>query len=76
MERYNELVEFQREHGHCNVPDKYSANAALGNWVTNQRSRYRNLKNGNKPAITPTRVELLEKLGFQWSVRKLARSST
>ena len=30
--RYNELVEYKRQHGDCNVPQKYKANPVLGIW--------------------------------------------
>jgi hypothetical protein len=31
-QRYNELVDYQKVHGHCNVPQKYPPNPALGIW--------------------------------------------
>jgi hypothetical protein len=73
MERYGELMRFQQENGHCNVPDKYSANTKLGSWVRNQRVQYRNLQSKKKSRMTPSRIALLEKIGFQWSVRKPAK---
>jgi hypothetical protein len=36
-----ELLNFEREHGHCNVPQKYSLNPSLGAWVAQQRRRYK-----------------------------------
>ena len=41
--QYNELVEFKRKFGHCNVPRR--ENRRLGNWVTRQRQRYKGNKN-------------------------------
>jgi hypothetical protein len=70
MERYKEVVDFKEENGHCSVPDKYTSNAKLGSWVRNQRVQYRNLTAGKKSTMTASRVSLLEKLGFEWSIRK------
>jgi hypothetical protein len=71
MERYFELIDFEQEHGHCKVPDKYIANNKLGTWVRNQRVQMRNLETKKKSTMTPSRIALLEKIGFQWRVRNL-----
>ncbi len=36
-----ELLTFRDTHGHCNVPQKYPENPALGAWVAQQRRRYK-----------------------------------
>jgi len=36
-----ELLTFRDTHGHCNVPQKYPDNPALGAWVAQQRRRYK-----------------------------------
>lgn len=36
---YLRLVQFQRDHGHVNVPQKYSNDGQLGSWVANIRSK-------------------------------------
>ena len=36
-ERFDELVEFKDEFGHCNVSQNYAANPALAKWVRTQR---------------------------------------
>jgi len=43
-ERYAELVEFRRLNGHCQVPQRYPLNPALGKWVHNQRQALRKQK--------------------------------
>jgi hypothetical protein len=73
IERYTELEDFKEENRHCNVPDKYTSNPKLGSWVRNQRVQYRNLTAGKKSTMTPSRVSMLEKLGFEWSIRKIAK---
>merc|ERR1712029_1257726 len=63
FDRLNELEEFKKEHGHTNVPASYSENPALGNWVQRQR---RSFKEGT---LVDDRVECLNKIGFEWSLR-------
>ena len=46
-----ELEEFQREHGHCLVPKRYSINPSLGNWVNKQRQNYRRHLMGENTAL-------------------------
>ncbi len=55
------LEEFQREHGHANVPPDYAVNPALRNWVRNQR---RDRKFGRQ--IMRSRIARLDSLGFVW----------
>ena len=69
--RYEELKEYQAEHGDCLVPQMYPLNPALGQWVAKQRVIYSLWKNKNdKFYITPKRIELLERIGFAWSARE------
>ena len=67
--RYQELVDFKESHGHCNVPELWDENPALGRWVALQRVCYRNLQAETKPDLTLDRVEALEDIGFEWNVR-------
>jgi Helicase associated domain len=50
-QRYEQLVEFQKEYGHCDVPLGWEPNPALYYWVFNQRQRYR----WKKKIMTPAR---------------------
>ena len=36
-DRLNELANYRKIHGHCNVPQRYSGNTKLDNWVGTQR---------------------------------------
>jgi superfamily II DNA or RNA helicase len=56
--RYDQLVEFKKQNGHCVVPYKYPDNRQLGIWVANQRS------NRKKKKITAERKRLLSEIGF------------
>ena len=60
--RYEALVEFKKEHGHCNVPRHYKEDPQLGKWVNHQRMA----KAGGK--LTPERERRLKGLGFVWGI--------
>ena len=59
-EMFASLHVFKEAHGHCNVPQGYSANALLANWVGVQRNTYKENK------ISQERISKLEALGFDW----------
>eukprot|EP00584_Thalassiosira_punctigera_P001429 CAMPEP_0172530332 /NCGR_PEP_ID=MMETSP1067-20121228/4097_1 /TAXON_ID=265564 ORGANISM="Thalassiosira punctigera, Strain Tpunct2005C2" /NCGR_SAMPLE_ID=MMETSP1067 /ASSEMBLY_ACC=CAM_ASM_000444 /LENGTH=504 /DNA_ID=CAMNT_0013314517 /DNA_START=150 /DNA_END=1664 /DNA_ORIENTATION=- len=59
--RYKELKKYMAEHGHCNVPQKYTVIPGLGQWVKNQRIRYRLGK------LSDEQIERLKKSGFIWN---------
>lgn len=58
-QKYQELVEFQREHGHCNVKGPSS----LYNWMIHQRQRRRS---GKKDSLTDQQIQLLDSIQFPW----------
>ena len=62
------LVQFKKEHGHCNVPRKYEADPSLGTWVSKQRQNYRNFQE-RKPCkgMNKERIDKLNHLGFVWN---------
>lgn len=66
-QRYLELVTFQEMYGHCNVPYQYKKNKQLANWVNTQRAHYKLRHEGKKNYISDERIEVLNKIGFQWS---------
>uniref|UniRef100_A0A7S2YR94 Helicase-associated domain-containing protein n=1 Tax=Entomoneis paludosa TaxID=265537 RepID=A0A7S2YR94_9STRA len=70
MTRYNELGKYLEQHGDCNVPKVYQANRALGNWVQHQRKHYKAFHSNRPTKITEERIQLLERMGFQWQVRE------
>ena len=69
--RFEEYKGFVREYGH-NVPDYRSEDPlerSVGMWVKNQRTGYRYFNNGQKyTTMTQKRIDMLEEVGFQWSV--------
>jgi len=70
MTRYNELGQYVEEYGDANVPKVFEPNRALGNWVQRQRKDYKLFQARKPTKITMERIELLERVGFQWQVRE------
>ena len=71
---YNELVEFQKQNGHCNVTQKQNKHKnkhkQLASWVCRQRSDYKKLLAGNlshRSFFSPECKTLLDNIGFEWS---------
>mmetsp|Transcript_25503 Transcript_25503/g.61313 ORF Transcript_25503/g.61313 Transcript_25503/m.61313 type:complete len:309 (+) Transcript_25503:118-1044(+) len=65
-EKYSDLIEYKRVHGHCNVPtrSKKKEYQKLGNWVGWNRVEYKKHKDGKDSTITEERIKLLEDIGF------------
>lgn len=68
-ELYKALEHFHRQNGHAAPSVRYKGNPKLGRWVMTQRRQYTLLMQGEHSAMTLERIEKLECLGFQWSVR-------
>jgi hypothetical protein len=65
-EKFNELLAFKAERGHCCVPHTFEDNPSLARWVKRQRYQYK-LKAEDKPStMTSERILALEKQGFVW----------
>lgn len=65
--RYQELLAYRAQEGHCNVPHLYNKNRGLAMWVKRQRHQY-NLRFEGKPStLTGERIRLLESIGFVWN---------
>ncbi|MCX5871278.1 MAG: Helicase associated domain protein [Deltaproteobacteria bacterium] len=61
-DRYQELLEFKENYGHCNVLLHYTDSPKLGPFVNTVRS----LKTAG--TLSDERIKLLELIGFQWAV--------
>jgi hypothetical protein len=68
-DRLNELADYRKIHGHCNVPRNYSENAKLGRWVSAQRTQFRLHRERKTSRMTPFRIQALKNLGFEWNRR-------
>lgn len=69
-ERWNELLQYKRNQGHCIVPSNYAQNPQLAVWVKRQRRQYKFYKEKTATSMTPERIAKLEKIGFAWDCRK------
>ena len=59
--RFQELLDYKRVHGDCNLPQKYKANPQLGTWVDTQR---------RSKTMSEERRKILNSIGFNWKVRE------
>ena len=60
-QQYEELCEFQKKHGHCNVPK--DGEHQLGYWVSKQRVQR------NSGNMRQDRIDRLEMIGFVWDFK-------
>lgn len=63
--KFAALVRYKIEYGHCNVPQHWSKNPALGQWVSRQRRA-----KGSMPVF---RQQRLDSIGFVW--KQFSRST-
>jgi len=57
--------------GSCSVPQVYPQDPHLGKWVAKQRLEYTRMNKGGT-AMTPEKIEILERIGFVFQVHKQA----
>jgi hypothetical protein len=74
LAKFEELKQYLQVHGDCNVPKKWKENRALGIWVFNQRKKYGQMKD-RLVHIPEYRIDLLEEIGFEWSIRNIRRAT-
>jgi hypothetical protein len=70
------LVNYKKQNGHCDVPQRYENDPPLGKWVNSQRNLWKAIqkkKTQSKPEYE-SRFQKLEKLGFNWEAGKRDRS--
>lgn len=60
--RFQELLKYKEEHGHCRVPARSPKNKLLAGWVVKQRVDWR------KGKISAERKQRMDAIGFQWKV--------
>jgi hypothetical protein len=65
-DKFLELRAFKAIHGHCNVPDNWSENPKLGNWVHNQRAFRK------KRQLSEDRIQRLDEIGLVWDSRDVS----
>ena len=67
--RFNELKDYRKKNGNCNVPFHYQDNKQLGRWVNKQRTHYKKFQKGENPQIIKERISKLKSIGFVWDTR-------
>ncbi|CAJ1935223.1 unnamed protein product [Cylindrotheca closterium] len=58
--RFQDLEQFKREQGHCNVPRRYKNSPKLGVWVCSLRQQM------SRGTLNRAKIERLNEIGFQW----------
>jgi len=75
--QFEELVSFVQAFGHARVPTRFPQNISLGIWVATQRRHYKKfLKNDSSSFMTADRIQLLNKVGFEWVVNRTLEQSS
>ena len=74
-EKFCELCEFRRIHGHCNVPCLFNGNSKLSTWLKRQRRQYRLFMAQQSSTMDYERIAKLEDLGFVWDYYGAGKSS-
>lgn len=69
-EKFDDLLRFREENGHCLVPNCHPENPALAQWTKRQRYQYKLKQDGKRSTITDERVRALEEAGFVWDSHK------
>jgi len=69
-EKFEELLRFREENGHCLVPNCHPENPALAQWTKRQRYQYKLKHDGKRSTITDERVRALDEAGFVWDSHK------
>jgi hypothetical protein len=63
LKKYNQLLEYKQQNGHCNVSQTDKDNKQLGKWVSTQRQYYEN------KTLSKERISKLEDIDFAWKVK-------
>lgn len=69
-ERFEELLQFRIENGHCLVPNRHPDNPELAQWTKRQRYQYKLKMNDKRSALTGERIRALDEAGFVWDSHK------
>lgn len=60
LHRFNKLLDYKNQFGHCNVPQTFKPDKSLGVWVSEQRMLYK------RSELAEDRIKFLEEIGFEW----------
>jgi len=68
FEQFNKLKVYKKKYGDCMVPNSYTEDFSLRDWVKNQRFQYRALKGGEISRLNDQRIRMMEEIGFVFEV--------
>lgn len=71
-ERFQDLLMYKHDIGHCLVPSSFRENPQLAVWTKRQRREYKKHQNGFSNSMTPSRIQKLENIGFVWDCRNMS----
>jgi hypothetical protein len=71
-QRYQDLLDYRKHNGNCNVPFHYKEKPFLSQWVKRQRYQYKCKLQGKHSHLTPERVKVLDMIGFIWDSHSAA----
>ena len=74
LSRYFELKQFQNKTGHCNVPQQYPSNIALGRWVHKQRQDFKKANGNFASEYMAKRFQALLDIGFEFETSNRAEA--
>jgi hypothetical protein len=66
-QRFQDLLDFRVQHGHCDVPDR--GYGKLSRWVNSQRRLYKKYKRGETCSMTVEKETKMCNLGFRFAVK-------
>lgn len=69
-EKLDALQKYQAHYGDCRVPPNYH-DRSLAVWVKCQRRQWKLFRKGQRCSITKHRIDILDKMGFEWNPRGL-----
>lgn len=61
--KFEELLEFKKNHGHVNVPWRWKDNRDLSSWCSYQRKKYKELAEGHSNGLTAEQIDRLNEIG-------------
>ncbi|KAG7360354.1 type III restriction enzyme [Nitzschia inconspicua] len=76
VRRFQQAVDFRRQHGHCRIPYQYPPNSDLARWAKRQKYQYKLFigereSRDKRSSLTPERIAALESLGFVWDSQEV-----
>ncbi|KAL9189802.1 hypothetical protein ACHAXT_009477 [Thalassiosira profunda] len=74
-EKFEQLLAYKTEHGHCNVTASCDGDDHLGEWVEGQRQQYEFWEKGEHSELTDERVAMLGSVDFDFAPGRMTRNS-